>query len=76
MTKKVLFKITGMHCTSCVMNIDGELEDTEGVRSATTNYAKAQAVVEFDESKLKLDDIVAIIKKAGYDAKALLKKEE
>lgn len=71
MTKKVLFKITGMHCTSCSMNIDGELEDTDGVTSASTSYAKQQTSVEFDESKLKLDDITLIIKKAGYDAQPL-----
>ncbi len=40
MNKKVIFKIQGMHCTSCAMNIDGELEDTEGIKEAKTNYAK------------------------------------
>ncbi len=51
MTKKK-FKITGMHCTSCAMNIDGELEDTEGVKESSTNYAKQETEVEFDEKKL------------------------
>jgi hypothetical protein len=26
--------ITGMHCTSCAMNIDGVLEETDGVLTA------------------------------------------
>lgn len=67
MTKKT-FTITGMHCTSCAMNIDGELEDTSGVKSATTNYAKAKADVEFDEKKITPDQIVSIIGKVGYGA--------
>ena len=68
MTKKVLFKITGMHCTSCAMNIDGELEDTDGVKEAKTNYAKAETQVEFDAEKVSMKEMITAIKKAGYDA--------
>jgi len=70
MTKKK-FKITGMHCTSCAMNIDGELEDTEGVKEAKTNYAKQQTEVEFDQEKIKEEKIIEIIKKLEYDAVAV-----
>lgn len=65
-TKK--YKISGMHCTSCAMNIDGELEDTEGIKESNTNYAKSQTEVEFDESKLKSEDIIKIIEQTGYQA--------
>lgn len=57
-----------MHCTSCAMNIDGELEDTEGVKSASTNYAKQYTEVEFDEEKVDEKKIVEIIKSVGYTA--------
>nr|MBI5455783.1 heavy-metal-associated domain-containing protein [Candidatus Levybacteria bacterium] len=67
MTKKV-FKISGMHCTSCAMNIDGELEDTDGVKQANTNYARSVTEVEFDESKLNDKKIINIIEKTGYKA--------
>ncbi len=67
MTKKI-FKITGMHCTSCAMNIDGELEDTEGIRKASTNYAKSQTEVEFDPEKVSEANITEIVKKVGYKA--------
>lgn len=65
--EKVKLKIIGMHCTSCAINIDGELEDTEGVQEATTNYAKSETLVIFDEEKLKEKSIIEIIKKVGYD---------
>lgn len=68
---KKMFKISGMHCTSCAMNIDGELEDTDGVKQANTNYAKAQTEVEFDENKLNDKKIITIIKNVGYTASAL-----
>ena len=67
--KKVTLKIDGMHCISCAMNIDGELEDTEGVIESNTNYAKQETDVEFDENKINLEQIVAIIKKTGYLAR-------
>ncbi|HEX8932585.1 MAG TPA: heavy-metal-associated domain-containing protein [Patescibacteria group bacterium] len=67
--KKVLFKIVDMHCTSCAMSIDGDLEDTGKVKSARTNYAKAITEVEFDEAQISEEEIIATIKKTGYTAK-------
>lgn len=71
MIQKTKFKITGMHCVSCAMNIDGELEDTTGVKEASTSFAKAQTEVQFDSDKLNHKDLVTIIKKAGYEAEEL-----
>ncbi len=71
MVRKVLFKIKGMHCTSCAMNIDGELEDTEGVRLTKTSYAKQQTEVTFDSEKISVDKVISTIKKLDdrYDAR-------
>ncbi len=60
-------KIEGMHCTSCAMNIDFDLEDL-GVKSVKTSYAKQECEVEFDEEKLNERVIVQTIKKSGYNA--------
>lgn len=68
MITKTIFKISGMHCTSCAMNIDGELEDTEGVMESNTNYARQQTEVKFDADKVSENKIVEIIKKVGYSA--------
>lgn len=63
----IKLNIFGMHCTSCAMNIDGELEDTEGVKESKTNYAKQITEVTFDSEKMTLPKIQAIIKKLGYE---------
>lgn len=65
---KKIFKIEGMHCASCAMNIDGELEDTAGVKDVRTNYAKALTEVEYDEGLIGDNEIIKAIKKAGYNA--------
>lgn len=58
-----------MHCTSCAMNIDGDLEDyVKGVKSSKTNYAKQETEVEFDEEEVKVEQIIAQIEKTGYQA--------
>lgn len=66
--KTQTLKITGMHCVSCTINIDGELEDTKGVKEANTNFIKAQTVVTYDETQLSDKEIIKIIKDLGYDA--------
>lgn len=67
-TIKKTFTIDGMHCSACAMNIDFDLEDLKGVKSAKTNYAKQLTEVEFDEALLKVEDIIQAIKKTGYNA--------
>ena len=57
-----------MHCTACVMNIEGELEDTEGVKCASTSYAKQTSEVEFDPKILTEGKILGIIESLGYKA--------
>lgn len=68
---KKKLKINGMYCTACAMNIDFDLEDLEGIKSAKTNYAKQESQVEFDEEKVNLERIVEVIKKTGYTAQVL-----
>lgn len=57
-----------MHCTSCAMTIDMDLEEVEGVKSANTSYAKMETEVELDPDKVTDDAIIASIKKTGYSA--------
>ncbi len=66
--KKIKLKIDGMHCSSCAMSIDMDLEDLDGVTEAKTNYAKQTSEVEFDEDKISAKNILEQIKKTGYKA--------
>jgi P-type Cu+ transporter len=68
--KKIKLKIEGMHCTSCAMSIDGDLEDyVKGVKSAKTSYAKQECEVELSDEKVSSEKIIDQIKKTGYQAK-------
>ncbi len=63
MTKKT-FTIVGMHCTSCALMIESDLEDA-GVK-AMCSYAKQTLEVEFDEKKIKEQAVKDVVVKAGY----------
>ncbi len=70
--QKIKLKIIGMHCTSCAMNIDGDLEDlVKGVKSSKTNYAKQVCEVEFDEEETQIIQIISQIKETGYVAQTV-----
>jgi copper chaperone CopZ len=60
------FKIDGMHCTSCSMSIDGELEDTEGVVESKTSYAKAKTTVVYDPTKVQPEKLKQVIEGLEY----------
>lgn len=60
--------IKGMHCNSCALSIDFDLEDLEGVKSAKTSYARQITEVEYDVGNISLEKIIEQIKKTGYEA--------
>lgn len=62
---KKAYKVKGIHCSSCPLVIEGELEDI-GVK-ARCNYASEMLEVEYDEAKLDEDKIRSAVKSAGYD---------
>lgn len=64
MVKKT-YKIKGMHCTSCAMVIESDLEDA-GVK-ATCNYAYETLDVEFDESRIAEEKIRDVVRSSGYE---------
>lgn len=68
MRKTIVFAITGMHCTSCALNIDGELEDTDGIQESRTDYARQKTTVVFDPEKITQERILAIIASLNYTA--------
>ncbi len=66
--KTIKLRICDMHCTSCALSIDMDLEDLPGIRQSKTSYAKAQTEVEFDPQMISQEAIVIVIAKTGYRA--------
>lgn len=64
--KKVLLKIDGMTCSACSSGLEKYLNKQEGIRLATVNLVMNNASVEYDDSKLSLEDVEKFVEKAGF----------
>lgn len=66
--KKINLAIEGMHCGACAVGIQMILENTEGVSNSSVSYENKVGEVEFDENKVKIEDIIKAIEELGYKA--------
>ncbi len=68
--ERLLLKISGMHCASCVSNIERGLSRLDGVYNAQVNLAMNSAVVDFDRTRQDDGTIIKAIAQLGYGAAA------
>ena len=65
---KVLFDITGMHCSACSSRIEKVVGKQKGVEQISVNLLKNNMYVTFDEATISADDIIAKVEKLGFGA--------
>jgi Cu+-exporting ATPase len=65
-SEKATLDITGMHCASCAMNLEGSLKKVDGVSKAAVNFATEKAYVEYDPAKVTMSDLERTVTDAGY----------
>lgn len=65
---KRIFSVPDMHCSNCSMRLEGIEDELAGIREINASYHKQQMVVEFDETKVTEEQIMAAVKKKGYQA--------
>jgi copper chaperone CopZ len=63
---KKTFTIKDMHCSSCVMRIEGIENDLPGIRRISASYQKQQMVIEYDEEAINEGQIIKAVEKLGY----------
>ncbi len=69
-TKQITLPVTGMTCAMCVKNVERSLKKADGVDAVAVNLATEKAIVDFDAERLKTNDLVARLEKAGYGVAA------
>ena len=65
---KKTFNIPDMHCANCSMRIESIEDDLPGSKQVNASYHKQNMVVEYDETRLTDEQIIAAVKKKGYQA--------
>ena len=66
--KKIEIQVSGMHCTSCAVNIERSLSKINGVKDATVNYATEKATVHVEDDFNDSKKLAETVEKAGYKA--------
>lgn len=64
--KKIIIKITGIHCAACVAKLQSELAKVKGVYEVNVNLATSNAYINFSENETNLKSIKEAIAEAGY----------
>lgn len=56
-----------MHCASCEMLLEGQLEDVPGVTKAHADYRGQKLTVTYDDAAVSEDAVLAAVRKEGYE---------
>jgi P-type Cu+ transporter len=67
-TTRVEFSLraNGVACPTCVRNIESVLDRLPGIDRVETNYAAERVMVDFDPSKIRIEEMRRAIGSAGY----------
>ena len=65
--KQITLDLLGMTCTNCSNTIQRQLNKVEGVQEATVNFASEKASVTYVPDLVGRDDLVAVVRRAGFD---------
>ena len=65
---KQTFKVPDMTCSNCAMKLESLEDSLDGVKEINASYHRLEMVIEYDESKLNEEQIIAAVKKKGYTA--------
>ncbi len=63
---RTLVAIDGIHCGACVWLIEHHLGAIAGVRTAAVNYATRRVLLEWDDTRVHLGDLLEALARIGY----------
>ncbi|MEM4724640.1 MAG: copper ion binding protein, partial [Candidatus Hadarchaeum sp.] len=66
-TEKVILRIGGMTCASCVAHVEEALRSLDGVLEANVNLATERAAVEYIPGLVGMEDFRRAVADAGYE---------
>lgn len=69
---KTIFRVNDMHCPNCAMHLEGLEDELIGVKRISASYKKQVMEVEFDESKLSVEQIISAAQAIGYHPEPLI----
>ncbi len=74
--QKENLKIAGMTCAACAKTVERVTKKLDGVSESVVNFSTEKLTIEYDEQKVSVSDIKAVIDKAGYEVVEASKEKE
>lgn len=65
---KKTYIVSDMACSNCALRIESIEDELPGVKEVNASYHKQRMVVEFDETVVSDEQILAAVRKKGYTA--------
>jgi copper chaperone CopZ len=65
--KTETIKVSGWHCGGCAARTESALKDVKGVQSVSSDKAKKEVVVKYDDAKVKRADLEKAIVDSGFE---------
>jgi copper chaperone len=59
----------GFSCPSCVSKIEKQVGRVGGVTAVSVKFASARIEIDHDAAVVSVDELIAVIAKAGYSAR-------
>jgi copper chaperone CopZ len=67
--KQIALAIDGMTCDACVKSVTAEFRKTGSVGECAVDLKTKEARLTYDAARLKEDDLLIAVRRAGYTAK-------
>lgn len=65
---KKTFKIPDMTCSACAMKLESLEDVLDGVKEISASYHRLEMTIEYDDSRLTEEQVIAAVWKKGYTA--------
>lgn len=66
-TDEVTLKLNGMHCASCVMNVENFLIRLDGIFDVKADLTSQTASINYDKTKVTVKDMEEVINSLGFE---------
>ncbi len=74
--KKIVLAIGGMTCSACSNGLEKYLNKQDGIQNANVNLVMANALIEYDETKIDRKKLDEFVKKAGFKSLGIYNPKE
>jgi copper chaperone len=68
-TTHTSLRADGFSCPSCVAKIEKQVGRVNGVTAVTVKFASARIEIDHDAAVVSVDELIAVVGKAGYSAR-------